>query len=164
MGAFQSTPVNSAGCLFTDSRHVLAGFQPHKKEKMISGFGGKAKGDETPLETAWRETLEELFEFPSDKSVSLIKEILEKINFIKTFQNKNYFVAVYSFEHLLQVLQIIQEKQLQSPLYESFPTELFELILFRKPRKSSEVHQITLLPAVMTTQIDPYFLKDCSFL
>jgi hypothetical protein len=163
MGCQHSLPqtqVKSAGCLFTDHRHVLAGFQPHKQTKIISGFGGKAKPEETPFQTAWRETLEELFEFPPEVIQQLIEEIPLKIPCFKQFTNGNYTVFVYSFQNLLDVFRRIEEKDLQSPLYETFPTELFELILFRKPKPESEVQQITLLPVAMTQSIDPYFVKD----
>ena len=151
--------IKNAGCLFTDNRHVLAGFQPNKKkEKIISGFGGKCQEGETLLQTAWRETLEELFEFPPDVIRGLVEELL-KIKCFKTFTNGNYFVAVYTFQQLFEILCMIEEKDLQSPLYDTFPTELFELILYRKPKPSSEVQQITLLPAAMHI-LDPYFVRD----
>ncbi len=158
MGCTQS--ITNAGCLFTDFRHVLAGFQPHKKVKMISGFGGKAEPGELLFQTAWRETLEELFEFSPTVIQGLVEEIGLKIPCFKTFTNGNYYVAVYSFQNLIEVLRLLEEKKLQSPLYDTFPTELFELILYRKPKPKSEVQQLTLLPAAMSTTIDPYFMKD----
>jgi hypothetical protein len=153
--------ITNAGCLFTDNRHVLAGFQPHKKEKIISGFGGKGEEGETSIQTAWRETLEELFEFPSDVIGGLVEEIGLKIKYFKTFTNGNYTVFVYTFQQLFEILCMIEEKELQSPLYDTFPTELFELILYRKPKLTSEVQQITLLPAAMHI-LDPYFVRDIS--
>jgi hypothetical protein len=159
MGLCQSKPSLNAGCFFTDFRHVLAGFQPNKQKKMISGFGGKANEGETTLQTAWRETLEELFEFPPATIQELVEEIPLKISYFKTYQNGNYTVYVYTFQQLLQILKILEEKHLQSPLYSSFPTELFELILYRNPKQTSEVQQITLLPATMSI-LDPYFVKD----
>jgi hypothetical protein len=162
MGTCQSkSPLTmNAGCLFTDHRHVLAGFQPHKPKKIISGFGGKGQEGETPFQTAWRETLEELFELPSPTIQQLIDEIMHMIPYEQAYLNGNYSIFVYSFQNLLELLRICETRHIQSPLYDTFPTELFELILYRNPKPTSEVQQITLLPAVMTTQLDPYFLQD----
>jgi hypothetical protein len=52
----------SAGCLFTDGAHVLAGMQ----KGQLNGFGGKRENREPIYITAWRETLEELFGICSD--------------------------------------------------------------------------------------------------
>ena len=49
-----------AGIMFTDKNSVLAGYSSHKLA--ITGIGGKKKGDETAIQTAIRETVEELFE------------------------------------------------------------------------------------------------------
>jgi hypothetical protein len=161
MGTCLSKPplTVNAGCLFTDSRHVLAGFQPNKHKQIISGFGGKAEQNETIFETAWRETLEELFELPQEQILLLIQEIPNHIQHTKSYTNGNYTVFVYSFEHLLTLLELCEKKHIVSPIYDTFPTELFELILYRKPKPTSEVQQITLLPAAIST-IDPYLTQD----
>jgi hypothetical protein len=61
------------------------------------------------------------------------------------------------------VCKMFEERNLQSPFYSTFPTELFELILYRTPSPQAEVQQITLLPATMSQTIDPYFIKDLTF-
>ncbi len=162
MGTCSSQPQTiNAGCLFTDSRHVLAGFQPNKPKKIISGFGGKAEGNEITFQTAWRETLEELFEIPQEKILLLIQEIPIYISYSKSYTNGNYTVFVYSFDDLLTLLQLCKTKHIVSPIYNTFPTELFELILFRQPKNVSEVQQLTLLPGAFST-IDPFLMKDIS--
>jgi len=163
--SLQSQEIKSAGCLFTDTRHVLAGFQPkkNKKMKMISGFGGKQIPGETIHETAWRETLEELFDFSPEIIKSILPDVL-KIPYFKTFTNGNYTVFVFTFDTLLSICKMFEERNLQSPFYSSFPTELFELILYRHPTQEAEVQEITLLPFAMCQTIDPYFLKDLYFL
>jgi hypothetical protein len=52
----------AAGIVFTNGTHILAGYQPRKKNPHISGLGGSKQKDESYMQTAWRETLEELFE------------------------------------------------------------------------------------------------------
>ncbi len=163
MGCSQTKDVNSAGCLFTDTRHVLAGFQPLKKVKMISGFGGKQIPGETIHETAWRETLEELFDFPPEVIQSVLPDML-KIPYFKTFTNRNYTVYVFTFDTLLSICKMFEERNLQSPFYSTFPTELFELILYRRPTSNAEVQEITLLPLAMCQTIDPYFVQDVSYI
>ncbi len=125
MGCNSSNLSQNAGCLFTDNRHILAGFQPNKSNKIISGFGGKAEGYETPFQNAWRETLEELFELPQEHILFLIDEIEKNIPYMKTYTNGNYTVFVYSFDNLLSLLQLCQTNHIVSPLYDTFPTELF---------------------------------------
>ena len=53
----------AAGSVFTDSKIILAGYQPRKKKPFISGIGGKREEGESYMDTAIRETVEELFEF-----------------------------------------------------------------------------------------------------
>lgn len=55
----------AAGVAFTNGRHVLAGYQPHKKHPSISGIGGSREHGESYMQTALRECVEELFEPPT---------------------------------------------------------------------------------------------------
>ena len=50
-----------AGCTFLNDTHVLCGYQPHKRKAGITGIGGKREPGESILDTAFRETIEELF-------------------------------------------------------------------------------------------------------
>ena len=65
-----------AGILFTDEKHVLAGYSYRKQ---ITGFGGHRRGEETPAQTAFREVVEELFE------VEVGEELVDKLD-QRTFQ------------------------------------------------------------------------------
>ena len=51
---------NAAGVLFTNGHIALAGYHPYKLQ--LSGLGGKRNPEDIdPLDTAFRELLEELF-------------------------------------------------------------------------------------------------------
>jgi hypothetical protein len=42
----------ACGVVFTDGRHILAGYQPNKKNPCISGIGGMKEKGETHFDTA----------------------------------------------------------------------------------------------------------------
>jgi hypothetical protein len=153
--------ITNAGCLFTNYNHVLAGYQPKKKIPFISGFGGKKLSYETIIETAIRETIEELFDI-NYVPFELIYRI-KKINPTKVIMQDNYLLFVYSFEQLLDILHISKEI-ISTYIYLSFPTTVHDLIFNRIINNKSEVSQLCLLPYTKNIKIDPIFILDINLI
>ena len=154
-----------AGMLFTDGNLILAGYQPHKSKPSVSGIGGRKKKGEIYWETALRETLEELLELETFPK-SLYTEIQTTI-YPKKFKLRNGYANFhYSFDDLITILELLSKHQLKSPLYESFPTTLTDLLFQRKHNdvKTAEISQLCLLPVVhhnlRTPFVDNYFVMD----
>ena len=153
----------SAGTIFTDDIHVLAGYQPNKKTPFISGIGGTRNRGETYLHTAIRETIEELFEvhkFP----YKLMYDIIVSLKPTRVIQNGKYVIVVFTFDHLLQIMSIIKKYNLISPMYDTLPTNMRELIFERKSYKSAEIAQLVLLPAIKNIYIDINLINDIRIL
>lgn len=158
---------NAAGVAFTNGRHVLAGYQPHKKHPSISGIGGSREIGESYMETALRECVEELFE-----PTSIPKSLFAKLATIapqKVIQSDTYINVIYSFDDLEAMLKLIKRSGLTSPLYIAFPKNIQELIMNRipaaslGPAKEVEITHLALLPVIehaADTFMDPYFMAD----
>jgi len=146
-----------AGCIFTDGKQVLGGYQP--KGPYISGLGGSRMNGENYHETAIRETVEELFHaVPSEE---LIYQ-LQSISYSKHLMNGPYVALVYSFDDLNTFIEICGRFLRFSVLYEKFPTTFLELILNRISDKNTEVQQLYILPVNHELHIDKNFLSDLS--
>ena len=153
----------SAGCLFTNKTLVLGGYQPGKSASHISGIGGtKAPGEEFQ-QTAFRETLEELYhieKFPAG--------LLDMIEYIiipaGVQQNGNYVMIILTFEHLEMILKICKKFSLKSPLYDTIPLKLTDLIFNRRLDTTAEVTHLTLVPLDKNIKFDPYFIEDIALL
>lgn len=154
----------AAGCIFTDKRFVLAGFQKKKEKMVLSGFGGMVEPtDENVVDAAIRETLEELFhlqEVPKD----VIKYLM--VNYIprNQFKNGDYQVFVYDFLDLADWLHICKGFGLQSSLYDTMPSSLLNLIMNRKDVEGAEVGRLCLLPVNDTFEFCPHFQSDLRLL
>jgi hypothetical protein len=135
----------AAGVLFTDDRHVLAGYQPNKLNPGITGIGGARIGSETFMITALRECIEELF----DVEVVPLK-IIEKIQKYTTptdyFMNKQYVTVIYSFHNLETILYLVGKYLISSPVYSSHPYTLVDLIFNRRHKLTSEIQSFALIP------------------
>jgi hypothetical protein len=157
----------SAGCVFTDGKLILAGYQPRKKRPFISGIGGKKEEGETYRLTALRETLEELFEFTAIPE-NLFDELMT-ITPDKIIQNGTYISVIYSFEDLHSFLRIISKSKLKTALYDSVPLTLMDLIFKRKLiAETPEISHLALLPLVKhdisTPYVDSFFIEDMPIL
>ncbi len=150
----------NAGCFFTDGKLVFAGYQPGKSTPRISGFGGKPKSGEDANQTAIRETLEELL---GHKNIpeKLVFEICHLFKPKKIIQQSIYFILVFSFQDLEQMLQLakvfMNEK---SEYYETIPLTIQDLIFKRNYTDKAEVQQLCILPLVKGIYIDKYFQED----
>jgi hypothetical protein len=165
----------AAGVVFTDGTHVLAGYQPKKKSPFISGIGGGRDEGETYIMTAVREMIEELYEvtdIAKKTYVSIYKEIVERVLPNKIVQSETYIMLLYTFKDLEQILKIAKRNGLKSPLYESMPLTLMDLIFKRKftyaDGKQPEISHFALLPVVRHSKehpfVDPYFIEDMDHL
>lgn len=151
----------SAGVCFKNETHILAGVQTIKKEKMISGFGGKReKSDESYYHTAFREMIEELFECKAPSNIIDLcfhfepKEILY-------FKENHYVIFVFDFKQLISMLEMLNKKGLKSYAYKKFPTTIDEL-MFERLKMNSEISNICLVP-LETTKYDKWFIDDLNY-
>ena len=167
MGAFFSISkkreynnFKGAGCIFTNKIHILAGYQPNKKEPTISGFGGKRQGTETYIETALRETIEELFHI-KDVPIALLDRIRDTVVPERILYQGHYRAIIYTFDHLIEILACVKYYIGKSDLYpDGFPMTLNDLIIERKINASAEISQLCVLPVSNNLTIDSFFIKD----
>ena len=152
---------NSAGCLFTNGTHFLAAYQHDFERPTVSGIGGKREAGEKYMETAIRETVEELFGFKK-VSPALIDRIISKMEPRSVKQTGPYVLVIYNFNDLEKMIEIVRREVTTSPLYKVFPRTLIDLVLKRElqadPRP--EVFYLSLLPAVKNATINLDFLGD----
>jgi hypothetical protein len=152
-------PYQAAGCLFTNNQLVLAGYQPNKSLPYISGIGGTKMPGETFQRTAFRETIEEIFDvttFPLGL-LTTIESILVPTRII---QNGNYIIIVLTFEDLELILRICRAYKLKTSVYDTIPLRLNDLIFNRKLDTSAEITHLALIPLAKKVTIDPYFVED----
>jgi hypothetical protein len=148
----------SAGCLFVNETHALAGYQPGKMVPCISGIGGKREdGDNGVMGTALREMLEEVLGIYDS---ARFMGALAGVEYITMIRGRNYVNIVYSFLALEKILGLVQAAGGQSPYYKTFPLTLHDLIFSREAAGAEIVH-FALLPLVPDLPwVDPYFVKD----
>jgi hypothetical protein len=147
-----SGPFKAAGILFTDSTHVIAGFQPGKSA--YSGFGGSRDHRETIRETAFREALEELLE-PEGSIQPLVNSLKERYKSYTVTRKGTYRFLILSFNELLDILKEAKAIDLKSQIYKSIPTTIAALLTKRRPQPTTEVHELILLPVTATATIIP---------
>jgi hypothetical protein len=148
--------MSGAGCMFTDGRIVLAGFHP--KLGKISGFGGMKIDDETPHQTAMRETLEELFGFKD-----IPHDIIARMPVVdRHIAYPSYTCFLYSFDDLDTILRRAKRYfDSSSPYYPEFPTNLSELILKRTyENETMEVTELFLISTNTDVRMSRSFQKD----
>jgi hypothetical protein len=130
-----------AGCLFIKNNLFLAGV--HKKDG-ITGLGGKGLFGEKPIQTAWREVLEELFDWKEVDGFLL--DLLAEFEPDSTITNNNYIQHIYSIDLLETVLEICKTCSMESKLYKIFPTTIPELLFNRVKNNTLEIKDLCLLP------------------
>lgn len=154
---------NCAGAIFTNGTHILAGYQPNKKTPFISGIGGRMEESEKFIETAIRESIEEILDIKIVPR-KLIEDIIKNVEFKKTIENDSYSIVIYTFEDLFKILEIVSSHIKASPIYKKIPSDLEELIFQRFPSKESEISQLCILPIVNHSHtlplVDINLLKD----
>jgi len=154
----------AAGCLFTENGLVLAGVQPNKTPRCISGLGGKKHFGETYIQTALRETVEELYGYDYFEHMVEFSEIIRKvINTVPSrncIENGNYISVIYTFKDLEAIMGIVAKQGLSSPFYVKPPKTLQDLLLKRNwGDLQPEVTTLVLLPAAQI-MVDNNFAED----
>ena len=150
---------SAAGCLFTDKKLVLAGYQFRHGKGVLDGIGGSRDGSETAIETAFRETLEELFDIVP--SAGLVTEMRRSFKPRSKFQTGQYICFVYNFKTLEKMMVFLKAHGLRSPLYKVFPVTVSELLFARRIRPTELTH-LSLIPFVDELSLEEHFLKDFS--
>jgi hypothetical protein len=137
----------SAGIVFKSETHVLMGYQSDKQ--MISGIGGKPIGSETTIQTAFRETIEELFGIQPSRWLldSLLRYFSKSGN---TVMNSGYTMFIYSLDDLVEFLCLMREFVGTSPYYVEFPVNIEDLLLTRRAPLTVEVTHLCLIPLILT--------------
>jgi len=147
-----------AGILFTDGKHVLAGYNQHTMK--ISGIGGKAKEGETVIHTAIRETVEELFEL-EEIPKELTELLYNNLTFDDLFFKGNYTTFTMDFNYDLEVFfNSMTNFELKSKVYDTLPKSLEDLIMTRKVSPTVEMSHLMLLPCVYNIFLDDSLLLD----
>lgn len=157
-----------AGCMFVSQTYILGGYQSRKQFPTVSGLGGKPIENETPYHTAIRETVEELFEFPS-LPTQLLEELQRTLVWKTHFRNNGFITYVFDIEQLDTLLHIIASYQLNSPLYDSSPYTLMDLVLKRRLGSlyTPEISHLVLVPiayAHKLSYLDPEYRCDIRLL
>lgn len=134
----------SAGIVFKSETHVLMGYQPDKHS--ISGIGGKSIGNETPIETAFRETIEELFGLQPSKN--LIEVLVDNFGFKPEVKNGSYTMFIYTVDELMRFLCVVKSHSGPSPYYANFPTNVENLIYDRRTPMGVEVSHMCMVPII----------------
>lgn len=146
-----------AGILFTNGNTFLAGYKSYKGH--ITGIGGKSHGDETLIQTAIRETLEELLGI-TEISAFFIKLFERTLVPFKKIENSGYTHFMCDFDELTAFLAIAEIAFTFSPYYDAFPRTLQDLILKRKNTERAEITHLTLLPYVKDLRIARHLIED----
>ena len=156
----QSEPCDfvAAGCLFTDGTHLIAGYQPQKMVPGISGLGGKRLSGEPYFHTALRETLEELFDVAVNSGFLILLETAMKPS--QVIVNGTYVLLQFSFEDLKILLQYASMYCKWTPLYQTMPLTINDLIFNRKYTSDSEISHLCLLPFVKGISIHSDLTSD----
>jgi hypothetical protein len=136
----------SAGIVFQSRTHVLMGYQPAKK--MITGIGGKPLDGEQRLETAMRETVEELFGMSPTRW--LLNGLLGYYRNRRPVFNGSYAMYLFSLHDLYDFMAIVRGFMHASPYYVTFPNTLTDLILHRVAPPDAEVTSLALVTIVQT--------------
>ena len=148
MGCTTSIPLSStwadaphfvigAGCMFLNETHTLAGIHAPRRnhEVRICGFGGKKKGDEPWWQTAFRETIEELFHPTTIPTIpNTLYDALKSLEPSRILTNDDpaYITLVYSFVQLKKFLAICASHIPASPLYTRMPLSAEEVVFRRR--------------------------------
>jgi hypothetical protein len=154
------TNFEGAGCLFTDGKHVLAGYQPNKPnaKAKISGFGGARLPGETYLQTAIREMLEELFGIiPKAYDITFVEQ---SISPKRVYLSGSYVVIQLSFADLDFIICGLRNNYSSSALYRGWPETMNDLVFKRIHKTGSEVTQLCILPLENGLEIAKEFVDD----
>ena len=152
---------SAAGTLFTNRSHVLAAYQKDSSNPTVSGIGGKREGSETYMETAMRETVEELFGL-NKVSYGLICKLAIVLKPLNVQKINSYVLVVYSFNELEKIIETVRREIKTSPVYLVFPKTVSDLVLKRVSdvHPAPEIMHLAILPIVKNSILDAEFVED----
>ena len=82
----------------------------------------------------------------------------------RVLQSDTYVRLVYTFEDLESILKLMKSYDLTSPLYNTFPETLMDLLFLREVKATAEISHLCLLPVVKHVSHTPfvvsYFVKE----
>ncbi len=141
-----------AGCLWASNTHFLAAIHTRQsrshKPKKISGFGGKAKSGEAWWDTAFRETVEEIFDVktvPTELLTRLRKVLVPRAILHQT--SPSYLTLVFSMDDMKRFLFLCKKYIKATPLYATFPTSAYDVVFERTyATEKSEIAHIVFWP------------------
>jgi hypothetical protein len=151
------TTIVGAGCLFIQQGYALVGYS--QKYKHYSGFGGKQNVAETPIQTALRETAEELLGIePTKAEIEHLGKLLEHK---KLITRNNYAFLVLKIDDISVFSNVFGVRQ--SPYYKTIPKNCSRFILERNPTETAEITEMKIIKVVSATNgdVDNEFIEDC---
>jgi len=151
------TTLIGAGCLFIQSGFALVGYS--QKYKHFSGFGGKQNAGETPIQTALRETSEELLGIdPTKADLEQLEKLLENK---KLITRNNYAILVLKIDDISVFSTIFGDRM--SPYYKTIPKNCSRFILERNPTETAEITDMKVIKVVspVNGDVDKEFIEDC---
>jgi len=155
----EATRWTAAGVLITNGTYVLAGVQQCDKDLGITGIGGSRLDDESYMQTALREMVEELFDIV-DVPTKVITALEKRFKPSHIFQVQSYISVVYTFTQLESMLKLLIKHGINSRLYQEPPLRLYELVLYRFPCKQCEIHNLQFLPLYPAWPYEKLVQKD----
>lgn len=151
------TKYTMAGILFTNEKLFLSGYKSFKGH--ITGIGGKQQQGESLLQTAIRETIEELFGI-KDVPSGIVRIFEKSIHYYKVIENGGFTHFLCSFDELNVFLGFVRVSFDSSPYYDRIPHNLEELLLKRKNVERAEITHLCLLPFVFESRIARHLISD----
>lgn len=134
--------------MFVNDTHTLAGIHTPRRNHQVRlcGFGGKTIPEELWWQTAFRETVEELFHqyvIPYN-----LYHALKWIKPCKILEDRDtqYITVVYTFEQLAAFLAICQKYLVETAVYTVFPRTAEDLVFKRQTLDSVEIMDIVFWP------------------
>ena len=146
-----------AGLLFTNEKLFLSGYKAYKGH--ITGIGGKQHQGENLFQTAIRETIEELFGI-KDVHPNIIRIFERSVHYYKIIENGGFTHFLCTFDELTVFLGFVKVSFDSCPYYDTFPSNLEELLLKRKNVERAEITHLCLLPFVFESRIARHLISD----
>ena len=146
----------SAGCLFIENNSVLCGYA--HRYASYTGFGGKALALESPLQTAVRETVEELYGI--DLVGTMGQDFCKVLKEYPFHERKGYFFVRCPFSAISEFYEILSAHGITSPYYKELPRNIDELISLRRPDFDAEIYDLA-IKSTDSDEIHRYLKKDC---
>ena len=150
--------VLGCGLLVIEKGYALAGLTP--KLGRYSGIGGKQLPGETLRQTAFRESLEELYGIVP--CTSLVNSLVTGFITKPLIDRDGYYYILMTFSDVNSMCSIVKTYVGESPYYKTFPASVLDLVLNRYPSDEAEITELTLIKySNNPSTVDGEFIKDC---